>query len=869
MRFRITRIKLINNLKLFKGIGVREFELDIPKDHMVLLVGDNGCGKSGILEALSFLPRENKQAPAPIIPGEGGSTEIEITNGTITYVLKYDYTPLGKSHKIKAFILKKNGDELESLNDGSISLFYEFVKDAFNMWDKTNQLVYLTDTKKNIIHMTPTERKQFLFDNMPDMKRFKDAYDISSEKCKSYKRSISSLKHKISQYGSLDELEIQYKAILKDRKLLVDNLDKLHIKIGGLEGKHLKSSDELETEIDGNVKSLDSINRVKAHFIDGSEPTDSLPMIYNTLRVRYDELNDEYNDFTNLLNTVDFNLLNEVSNANVSEERIQEFANYDVTKYTSELEAIDIRLKKASKSKLKISSSELIRLQKVCIDINHNAMSMGNLESFKDFKLDILVSDIDLNEMRYDAQLQHGEIVKLQTKMYEKFTLASKADKLADRPKTCEIDDCPFIAEFIKYATFFDEAKLIEVEVSKLETAHNKQLEEINRIEGHKRLKVFYNNIEREILDNIDLINSVPITKRFFSKAFDVIDPYKKIDIDAIAEIDRLISEVTILENREADITRKAEIEKIIAHGDNIIKLKHKEEVKLANSKKAITQYQKKKEKLTELKKKTLTKRNAMNSRKSLLESLQTEEFYSYSLAKLKEKKLYLEKRNKTLSKELDSIVNHEKLVTEVKSAIKLNKGALVDMDDREKLLSFQITDYKKMSEDLVNINRLLHYGELIRASSSPKSGAPMNNIRLVTHKLKAITNKLLEQSSSLYRIEEYVVRDDDFEIKVLNENGEVNDAIDTLSGGELALVATAQSMALIYTLMPEIGFIKLDEVDGALYGTKKTQFMNIIETSGFQTFMVSHNDALNSITGKVLFIDFDKANKTIITRVR
>ncbi len=144
----------------------------------------------------------------------------------------------------------------------------------------------------------------------------------------------------------------------------------------------------------------------------------------------------------------------------------------------------------------------------------------------------------------------------------------------------------------------------------------------------------------------------------------------------------------------------------------------------------------------------------------------------------------------------------------------------------------------------------------------SPKVGYPSWKIQSFLNNLTLKTNEDLEKMwGSSLRIEEFVLKDNEFSIKV-NKDGNIIDDASLCSGGETATLNIAISFAMIETNINENGYdlIRMDEIDGVLDDVRRQQFIPMIqdglEELGCNTCaIISHNNEFDDINCDIILM--------------
>ena len=147
----------------------------------------------------------------------------------------------------------------------------------------------------------------------------------------------------------------------------------------------------------------------------------------------------------------------------------------------------------------------------------------------------------------------------------------------------------------------------------------------------------------------------------------------------------------------------------------------------------------------------------------------------------------------------------------------------------------------------------------MVREALSPTKGIPLFFIQNYLKETKIITNNLLNISQKgKYLIDDFVLTEKDFFIKVLKDDGTVISDVNLTSQGETSLTSVSLSLALIQQSLKKYNILLLDEIDSVLDENNRRSFIEIIneqfEKLGIeQSFIISHNN------------EFDNANVDLI----
>ena len=165
----LIRIKLVNFIGIYLGTEktVTEFELDRSKssNNIILILGDNGSGKSSLINELTPLPLEHMGArnSSRIIPDKIGVKELDyLVDNYILYKIKIVYDP---KKTTKCYITKiVDNKEIDLNQNGNVDSYLEVIENELHMKKNYTNVGYLCGNgkSKNFVSMKPTERNNYI-----------------------------------------------------------------------------------------------------------------------------------------------------------------------------------------------------------------------------------------------------------------------------------------------------------------------------------------------------------------------------------------------------------------------------------------------------------------------------------------------------------------------------------------------------------------------------------------------------------------------------------------------------------------------------------------------------------------------------------
>ena len=276
----LTRLKLVNFIGVYLGTGLTEFEIDRSRssNNIILIVGNNGSGKTSIISELTPLPLEHfgSRNESRIIKDKVGIKELDfLVDNCIEYKIKIVYDP---TKTTKCFIKKiVDGKEIDLNPNGNVSSYMEILEHELHMKKNYTNVGYLAGSgkNKNFVAMSPTERNNYISEWMPEISEFLDAFKISSKILTKLKKEIESYNKQIGNMSTINyELELNY---------IDSNINNLTNSLKQVESE-LVQLETYQEQIKSNVKDYRELDELKNKFLNNS----------NILRKRFDAFIHKY-----------------------------------------------------------------------------------------------------------------------------------------------------------------------------------------------------------------------------------------------------------------------------------------------------------------------------------------------------------------------------------------------------------------------------------------------------------------------------------------------------------------------------------------------------------------------------------------------
>lgn len=886
----LLRMKLVNFLGIYLGTGLTEFEFTRDgSNNIILLVGINGSGKSTILSEMTPYPHEanGPRNKSRVISNTVGVKELDLlVDNYVTYKIKIIYDQIKK--QTKCFIRKIIDDSDQELNpNGNVESYVEIIENELRITKEFTSVGFLSKSVKNFVEMKPADRNNHISEWMVEIAEFLDAYHISSKILTKLKKQIDSYNKEIGNMSSINyELELNF--INTSIKEVSDRIDEISSNITQLNAyqdqikRLVKTDQELN---DYRIQYKNMVNRVKSSLDEFNSKYESL----NTLNINsQEELEDE-------LNKTDYNIDNIKDDLDSFDSRLSSIQselimNKSMLNNDSKLKSFDINsivYTADSNKKLSIEiQSELSEyLKKYNIDDITQLIcdDQSDLSSFKFFistlddkfvqlnnilPFDYVKDMSKLDQVIKEKQDTNNKITELINKSKEKLDLINKeiyrytngnidAQILMKRPDFCKDKQCPLVDEILKYIDPQESLKDLYKEADQLQKEINENQVEITNIEEDlKKVQKSHEimaEIDQFVYKNADLIAKMPpLISNLMSSDLGAIYTH----INEINLILQDLTEINSLYYKNQELLKSIED---LSNIKNLITTNNFIENKI-------------KDLLTESETLTNNKSNLTAEYFKLLERKDTLSNYSDKV-KSRDQDIAIYNSNveyiETCRKNL-LILNKNKYVYESNLICidKLNKekldlqNKLFDLNKKRDEMTTYYVSKKQIEKMRSEVQEEFNKVNVLNKIWSPKVGYPSWKIQSFLNNLTIKTNEDLEKMwGTSLRIEEFVLKDNEFSIKV-NKDGNIIEDASLCSGGETATLNIAISFAMIETNIDENGYdlIRMDEIDGVLDDVRRQQFIPMIqdglEEIGCDTCaIISHNNEFDDVACDIILM--------------
>lgn len=785
---KIKRIILSNFNRFIKGTKRTDIDIEFPQEYStIMIVGDNGTGKSTLASELNLLPSLGDGYD--ILQGETGEKIVYFTFNNEDYKVHYIYRPQGESHTCVADLAKiENGKQVQLVASSSVTEVRNRIKQMIGLDTKLAKLTYLNSEEKGIVNMKSGARRDYMQSISP-IGDTKDLVKIISEKYIHAKKTREAKEKELSNLPSIDSLHM-------DRRNIKNQIDELTNLKNKVKAENICMSDEELEDTINKLEKLDKDFNIVCDVISAINEYKILGSLEANVQAKEREL-------TLLEGTMSATL------KNISEARVQ-LIQYE---NAQDIDTSDLKSMIDNHEFLKFTNDK--KYLKSQVDLDRFVYSYNTIKEYKN-SLDEVSHIISIEDVYNEKKLDMDSMIALNNKLLysvnmleiEKEENYVSQDLLIEPPETCSDNTCKLRQEFVKMRDRVDRYESISKKL--IDTK-----EELKKAQD----KLQVSNIYNEALKTVALLKK---TARDYEDVLVGIDLKK--DQDDIAE--------DIIYNTRVYLSYKS------------ISDRYKEATNtdFRRIKVSIDKWEKEYNELiskSQSIKDTIPKISD-DVRKSLFfgmihadlvkekdKILQETLYLRELIAKEKEKKQEMFELEMKL-RDTDSKID---LLNEDLKKVDFNINLHEYIEDELKKATIDEADTEKVRETLIK-------------------HLPVKVMRRIILNLKEITNSFLELTDIPYRVHDFEITAKDFIIRVQKDNF-VSEDISKMSDGEKAIMALATTLALNSVMIPNYNVFILDEMDATLSKENKRKFLDIIvnfaSVKDLQVFAISHNEYFSS----------------------
>lgn len=852
MKIKSARFK--NLIGINRASGLDEIYIDFTKciHNIVLISGPNGSGKSTLMNVLHPLPDSGSM----YIPGKEGLKEIEYIDEDVIYRIRIIYPTVAISlsrGQTKAFLteLKPTGEEVEYNPNGNVGSFKSQLYTRFNLDPNFVSLSQLSIEDRGIVDRTPSERKKYVNLLLESTEVYNNIFKTLSKRSTIFKSMINSLTAKIDNIGDEDKLNSELASINTRLDMLKKRRDFLIKEISANESiisltDPDNSIQNLYRELNERLELIENQAKIISPYIEKCNQTE-------------DELYKLYKEITDELSILNTEIQNKKQSLQmVIARRDEEFQTFQLKRQRLDSLSSDtsfeeitakIELLKANQKRY-IDTFKSIGIENFAITkdeyitgintLNQLKEMVDNMRSYNDYNaIQSAISYIrngsnpadEINKLSNKLDLLRDNIyhIKEEIKYYE--GISKTLTILDNRPKECKIDTCPFIKDALeaksKYPNQVIQELNGELECDNIEL--NKLCKDMEMLKSINSIFHAIQIIIRSINNNSTILSKLP-NGYIFGNLDIFLDKLEKGNhFDEIKDINKYLDYANMLElyknEKETLIRLESEykiyeskhemIEEIQNDIDNLVKKLNNigEEIESTND----------------------YIRNKILRVQDLEEKLQT---VSEFINKFTEFNKIVKEQNEIKSKikiVYDNMSTIEKAIMNINSLNSELTNISAEIDPLSKQgdsISYSLTQLKSYKIELNEYNDKYNMVELIKKYTSPtKGGIQTLFMQLYMGKTLEIANNLLSLLfNGRMELLPYIINDTEFRIPCKSEQSSIiNDDISSCSSAERSMISMIISFALLYQSSTRYNIIKLDEIDGMLDQSNRSNFIVVL----------------------------------------
>lgn len=239
---RIIYFRLKGYVRILNGTGLDEISIDFSnfKNRIILIQGENGCGKSTIISAMTPNPDGSDSFRTDVFIDEYGNRQIieypaekeihyigkdEFGKDTIYSILIQSIVDESRTKRTTKAFISKNGEELNP--NGNVSSFKEIRDNLLGIDSVYLDLSSISSENRGIVDMIPSERRKYMAAYIGSFETYNNIYKVISKKVTSLKAYLGTINAKLYELGNEDELRIKVSQATSTLNSLTTRRDEL------------------------------------------------------------------------------------------------------------------------------------------------------------------------------------------------------------------------------------------------------------------------------------------------------------------------------------------------------------------------------------------------------------------------------------------------------------------------------------------------------------------------------------------------------------------------------------------------------------------------------------------------------------------
>ena len=874
-------IELINYAGIYNGMGLTQIKIDFTQciGNKIIIRGSNGSGKTTLMNAINPNPDSNDK----FIPTAEARKNIVLEDNGIEYSIRYIHPVTNNGRGTTRGYISKliNGEMVELNPNGNISSCKDIIYDKLGFDSGFGSLSQLSSEDRGLVDKKPVERKKLINSITESLETYNSIYRSLSKKSNTLKGLINSLIPKIDMIGDdikvaaqLQNIEAQILIFEKDRDSTIEAITATRLQINDAQNSLQQNKyEEIVSELSAvdklvgltykdiqdtlNEFGINSVDKLQDFLIYLEKQISAMQTTLSTLKAEIPVMLTKKEEWYKqlLFKQEQLNSYQSEHSYNEVISAIEQYRN-EIAGYESvfnKMGLLDINL--ITKDEFNAAMEALGNLIKMVETLMANYDRTIIYEDvFKREKVKSLIASLPerrkiLAENKSLLASMEKELAIIQSKR-------DLASELVNRPSSCTIDDCPYIAAALMADLKFPEDLYNKqmMEISRLNFEIASLESTINQIEQAMLVRSDIAGIERELAANMRFINKLPVRADFketfltraleYDQFLDIKELYKFIDCGNMIEQYKLAKDQLAIYDAEFKIYESKAIV-IEALQDSILELSNSISGLEADM--------------------TRTNDEILDKEKQLITISSSRDKVSSVLSKYKD--IYLP--NYARRQELISIKSSLDIgATELQrlnsqlSQLNTNIGSLNSdiknlSEQREKLKHslLMLSEYKA---DLEKYNKEFSLIEKVKYYSSPNTGIQSIFIGIYMNKILSTANELLGMLfGGEFVLQPFIVNESEFKIPCLGD-GLMHDDISSMSTAQKSMISMIISFALLRQSSSKYNIICIDELDGGLDTSNRAGFVNLLDNlmailNCEQAFIISHNNELDTSMADII----------------
>lgn len=873
------RIKLVNYIGIFNGMGLDSIEIDFTKcrHNIVVIKGMNGVGKSTLLSSLNLFP----EGSGAFVPYKDSRKEIDITDGTNMYTIQL-LSPADNNggRKVTKAFIQKNGVELNP--NGNVSSYKDIVFSEFELDSNFLSLTSLTADKKGLGSLTPAERKRFVSSIIDNLEVYNEMYKNLNKKSSIFKSHINNLHTKIQNIGSRDAVEATLNSLREKASGISNRVMELNNLIVSLNAKY--ALDEEETV---------RLNKVNNDILELTSKIDSIRPEVNTYArktgISSTDIENTYNEHKQALSQYEVELQSSkdkwISATGKYNDNAMSITSIKAELSTFENENSDSNIEEKYNNSMYKVNSLIADITSYGYSADESlilpAKTLLSIIATLIKEIDALYYESTLEDMHYIVyDYDPDRISKLQKQLEDTYNKISANESelgrlreqlrtlsvLENRPKGCKIDDCPFIKEAINIKQTTSGKSII----SQIEALQRSQetlsytcteitnlivtaQEGVNKrtIYGRIRSTIEENRVLFEKFNFLELINMDKLDKLLSN-----MNPFNKFrEPRELIEVSNLLelysAEYKVYSLLEVQYNSYKDKERLIASNKNLLSRLEEEQKKLGEE---ATRYKSDYDKFLDLK-------NSLSSR--IIDEEKYIGLYNNLLeleSQRNECNRILDEYKEKSAKAVEALSN----INSYKDEINYHNRELDPINLEINRLSGQLTLLDSFSNEFEQYNQKYTVIETLKKYCSVSGGIQSVFMQIYMSKTLELSNQILSLLfNGEYKLVDFVINPNEFRIPFIG-NGLMVDDISSGSSSQVCMMSCIINLVLLYQSSTRYMVARLDEVDAPLDSFSRAGWVQVLHKvlellHMDQLFIISHSIELDACNADIIQLkDYD-----------